>query len=242
MVVVADGMGGGQFGEVASNIVITELKNWFENLTQEQKKCYYTGIANLQENLLDEILLNVQSKIQYDTLYSGGTTLVCALVGEKDTMIANIGDSRAYKVLNGKIIQLSREDAIAQSYLENGNFDTKEISRFYNYSNILSQCLGMNNRELNYPSVEIIKNTDYDMILLFTDGVTDCLSDEDIAIVCRTTDKKYLTKKIVEKALMHDSLLPEEYCDDAELTGYIPAGKDNATAAAIISSDDSLER
>jgi len=122
--------------------------------------------------------------------------------------------------------------------LQEGKTPTKEASRFDEESNILLQCLGMDRRNLNKPNIEILPNNEYDMLLLFTDGVTDCLSDEDIAVVCRTTDKKLLSQKIVEKALSHDSVKPEEYSDYTHLKHYIPGGKDNSTAVVIISERD----
>lgn len=233
MVVVADGMGGWQNGEVASNKVICELRDWFENLTDEQKKAFDMGIGALKEELIHKIGIDIQSKIEV-----GGTTIVCALVGKSETMIANIGDSRAYQVKDGKLLQVSREDTVAWRNFENGLNPTKEVTRFDSSSNELLQCLGMNNRDLIRPHVEIIPNQEYDMLLLFTDGVTDCLSDEDIAVVCRTTDKKLLSKKIVEKALKHDSVEPEEYSEFTHLNQYIPGGKDNTTAAVIFPDDE----
>lgn len=242
MMVVADGVGGCDFGEVASYIVIKELKNWFENLSENQKKCYYTGIEGLQEDLIDEIELKIQPSVVYETLNRGASTLVCAIVGKKNTLVANEGDSRAYVVKNGKLMQVSREDTVAQENLESGKTPNKEASRFDKDANQILQCIGMNRNELIRPNIKIIDNKDYDMILLFTDGVTDCLSDEDIAVACKTTDRKELANKIVEKAIKHDSIIADENVDYVHLNSYIPGGKDNTTAAIYIRKDDEEER
>lgn len=235
MMVVADGVGGVDYGEVASHIIIKELKEWFEGLSEDEKKCFYTGIEGLKENLLDEIILKIHSKVREETSYVGGSTLVCAIVGEKNTLVANVGDSRAYIVKNGKLAQVSREDTVAQENLDKGKTPDKEASRFDREAHCILQCIGMSRDDLIRPNVEIIDNKDYDMLLLFTDGVTDCLSDEDIAVACRTTDKKELTNKIVEKAIKHDSIRPEEYEDYNHLSQlYIPGGKDNTTAAVYM--------
>ena len=152
--------------------------------------------------------------------------------------MVNVGDSRAYKVKDGKILQISREDTIAQEHLDKGITPSKEVARFDRKSNVLLQCLGMNRNELVYPHTEILSNQEYDMLLLFTDGVTDCLSDEDIAVVCRTTDKKILSKKIVEKAMSHDSIAPDEFMEYSDLHSYIPGGKDNTTNVVILPERD----
>lgn len=231
MMVVADGMGGQIGGEIASNVIIQKLKNWFEELSIDKKKYYYNSIENIKTDLINEIELKIQPSVEYETWKQGGSTLVCAIIGKNDTIIANVGDSRAYIAKNGKLIQLSREDTVAQKHLENGIIPTKEASRFDQESNILLQSIGMNRRNLKHPHTQIIKNDDYDLLLLFTDGVTDCLSDDDIITVCKKTDKSELAKKIVEKAIRHDSIEPEEYSDYANLNLYIPGGKDNATVA-----------
>ena len=155
-------------------------------------------------------------------------------MGEKDTLIANIGDSRAYIINDGKLKQVSREDTVAQQNLEKGYTPNKEASRFDQRSNEITQCIGMDRKDLNHPHIEIIDNKDYDMLVLFSDGVTDCLSDEDIAIVCRNSDRKDFAKKIVEKAIRHDSIRPEEYANYDNLNSYIPGGKDNTTAVAYV--------
>lgn len=231
MMVVADGMGGCSSGEVASDVIITRLKGWFENLTESERECFKNSVGGLKESLLDEIELKVQPAVEAETWEQGGSTLVCAIIGENDTLIANVGDSRAYIAKDGKLLQISREDTEAQRHLEEGIIPTKEASRFDQESNILRQSIGMDRRRLEHPYTQVIKNSDYDLLLLFTDGVTDCLSDEDIVAVCKTSDKSELARKIVEKAIRHDSVVPEEYMDYSGLNLYIPGGKDNATAA-----------
>ena len=234
MIAVADGMGGCENGEIASDITINKLKEWFENLDEEKKKYFHTGVFGLKDELQELIEKDIQIQVEYQTRYLGGTTLVCAIVGEKDTLIANIGDSRAYIINDGKLKQVSREDTVAQQNLEKGYTPNKEASRFDQRSNEITQCIGMDRKDLNHPHIEIIDNKDYDMLVLFSDGVTDCLSDEDIAIVCRNSDRKDFAKKIVEKAIRHDSIRPEEYANYDNLNSYIPGGKDNTTAVAYV--------
>ena len=67
MAVVADGMGGWINGEAASSMAVMELKDWFENLSQEQRQCYFTGIGGLKEVLLQEIGIKLQQRIAEET-------------------------------------------------------------------------------------------------------------------------------------------------------------------------------
>lgn len=244
MMVVADGMGGEEKGEVASNTIVFELKNWFEKLSEEKKKSYFESISNIEKDLLNEIEQKVQPLVESATWQLGGSTLVCAIIGKEETLIANVGDSRAY-IVNGKeLTQISREDTVAEEHLEKGIVPTKEAARFDEESNILLQSIGMNRNQLKCPHTKIIKNTDYDLLLLLTDGVTDCLSDDDILAICKTTDRAKLAQKIVEKAIRHDSIIPEKYEEYNGLHQYIPGGKDNTTAGVYLQNQntDELER
>ena len=241
MIAVADGVGGEQYGEIASDSIVNKLKEWFENINKNQKQDYYENIALLKESLQEFIENDIQLEVQEKTSKVGASTLVCALVGKNNTLVVNVGDSRAYLAKDGKLIQISREDTAAQENFENGKTPSKEATRFDKESNCILQCLGMNKRDLKHPNTVIINNNDYDMLLLFSDGVTDCLSEEDIAVVCRTTDKKELANKIVEKAISHDSILEEDMQDYCNLSLYIPGGKDNTTAALYVKNKDENE-
>lgn len=242
MMVLADGMGGRENGEIASDVVVTKLKEWFDNLNPKQIECYHTGVEGLQVGLQDIIERELQIEVEYQTGKLGGTTLVCAIVGEKDTIIANIGDSRAYIIKNGRLKQLSREDTVAQRNLEKGKTKSKEASRFDSRANQLTQVIGMSRKDLNHPHFEIINNDEYDMIVLFSDGVTDCLSDEDIAVICRNSDRKKFAKKIVEKAMEHDSIRTEEIEKQFERSIdsniLILGGKDNTSAVVGFNNRD----
>lgn len=234
MIVLADGIGGGKNGEIASDVVVTKLKEWFDNLTPKQMKCYHTGLVGLQAGLQDNIERELQIEVEYQTGKLGGTTLVCAIFGENDTLIANVGDSRAYIVKDGRLIQISREDTVAKRNLEEGKTKSKEASRFDSRANELTQAIGMSRKDLKHPHFEIINNDEYDMIVLFSDGVTDCLSDEDIAVICRKSNRKDFAKKIVEKAMKHDSIRTEEIEKQFERSidsnVLILGGKDNTSA------------
>ena len=187
--------------------------------------------------------LNILWYYLNETSYCGGSTFVCAIIGKSDTLIANIGDSRAYIIKDGKLKQISKDDTVAQRNLEKGITPNKEAARFDRESNELTQCIGMNRRNLKHPHFETINNKEYDMLLLFSDGVTDCLSDEDIAVVCKNSNRKEVARKIVEKAIRHDSIEPEEFKDYENLEIYIPGGKDNTTAAIYApKKDDEIER
>ena len=99
---------------------------------------------------------------------------------------------------------------MTQQKLELGMLPNKDIARFDPQSSRILQSIGIDDGRLPEPYVVILDNDSYDILLLLSDGVSDCLSDEDIIAVCKNTDRSELAKRIVEKALRHDSILPDE--------------------------------
>ena len=232
MMVVADGMGGEQKGEIASNVLINGLKRWFENLSDEEKDFFYTGVANFQDCLNKKI--NEISEQIANILYGlGGTTLVCAIIGENDTLITNVGDSRAYVIQNGRLKQVTIDDAIVQEEMEKGNIPNKDAMRFHREAAGITECVGMGKIESIHSTV--LNNHDYDMLLLFSDGVTDCLSENDIAVICKNADRKKIAQILVKKSIEHDSIAPDELIENyVDFNIYIPGGKDNSTTAIYL--------
>ena len=107
--------------------------------------------------------------------------------------------------------------------------------RFHARSNEITQCLGG-----SYPPdvhSGIMSNDSYDMIIIASDGVTDCLSDEQIAVITRNTDDSCVAKQLVKTALEHRSIRPRYLDGDRQYYDSIPGGKDNTTAAVFVKKD-----
>jgi len=122
LLAVADGVGGRESGEVASNFTISVLEKWFYNLPEETinntKKLskYLTNIIKCINNCLYVIK-------SYRT--GCATTLTCAVINERKTIIANVGDSRAYIVKENNLHQVTKDDSLVWNYFEQG-----ELTRF----------------------------------------------------------------------------------------------------------------
>ncbi len=225
LLAVADGVGGSAKGEYASNFVIQELEKWFLN---EDIKTFNSSM--LLSKKLHNIIQNINKKL-YDAEYNKsqcGTTLTCAVVGFKTTIIANIGDSRAYAVTNDDIKQLTRDDSIVWEYYEHGEI-TKDEIRFHVFNNIITKCIG-HHEECN-PTILKVNNDSYNGLLLVTDGVTDCLSDEKIKFLVVRKHHRYIVNQIINEAVYHHQR--NEIRND-DLLQDVPNGKDNATAVLFL--------
>lgn len=222
LLAVADGIGGCSKGEFASNFVIKSLEYWF---LHESIDNFNSTIIVAQQLYKTIIHIN-------NTLYSHeynkskcGTTLTCAIVAKDDTIIANIGDSRAYAIMGNEIKQLTKDDSIVWYYYEQGKL-TKDELRFHCQNALITKCIG--HAYNTKPTILKLKNNKYAGLLLLTDGVTDCLSDDKIKFIVDTNNNKDVAQKLITEAVYHKQ-------NDTIPAGIqfnnIRNGKDNASVA-----------
>lgn len=229
LLAVADGMGGLKAGEEVSNYVIRQLSIWFQNIS----KNLYQNPERVKE-MLHQLVIKINQEVYEKYHDKAGSTLVAGVVTEKETIIVNVGDSRAYTIKDGSL-SLNTEDN-SKVWLEMRDQVRKEKRlptlrdidnlRFAEGNNLITKCIG---QESLFPSIYSIKN-DYDKLLLFSDGVHDLLSSDDIRIIATTTKAEDITKALVDLAISKDA----ENIINGQLMNQVPAGKDNTTAAAYI--------
>ena len=240
MIAVSDGVGGFLGGDIASNHVVYRLIYWFESLDKD----LYTNMQKVEESLeymLDTVFDDL--KIKYDI----ETTLSAAIIGENETLIANIGDSRIYTVQNNILKQETRDDSEVQELLEDEVIVDKELMRFSHGSNELNRALSnIYKDEINY---KVINNT-YDKIIATSDGVTDCLSHKELENIINQAKQDEIANDIINSALTnnsnindiikslpkHKKKLVEEIEERIKEDYYqtIEGGKDNACVAVYV--------
>ena len=116
----------------------------------------------------------------------------------------------------------------------------KDLLRFHVDSNKITAAMGVD--RMPKPIIKFARflNNSYKSLMLFSDGVTDCLSDAQLMAITKSTSPKDLAKAIVDKALTTESKLEDsklgEWYNDYDLV--IPAGKDNTTAAVYHNTDE----
>ncbi len=222
LLAVADGVGGCSKGEFASHFVIKSLEYWFVhekidtfNLTMTAAQKLYKTIININ-NILYTREFN-KSKC--------GTTLTCAIVAKDDTIIANVGDSRAYAIINNEIKQLTKDDSIVWYYYEQGKL-TKDELRFHCQNSLITKCIG--HAYNTKPTILKLTNNKYAGLLLLTDGVTDCLSDEKIKFIVDKNNSKDIAQKLINEAVYHKQ---SDTVPQGIQFNNIRNGKDNASVA-----------
>ena len=194
---VADGMGGHEAGEVASALVVEAVEN-------EIKK----GSV-----LADSIQFSHQSVLDNAAEGKGasgmGSTVVALQkTGNNNYQVGWVGDSRAYLWTqkteeSGDLQQLSTDHSYVQALLQSGAISEEDLETHPD-KNIITQCLG--SLELKQVKVDTIDGEwqENQKILLCSDGLTDELSDSDIAtILNESIDSNVVIDLLIEESLKH---------------------------------------
>ncbi len=217
LLIVADGVGGAKNGDLASNITVTEMYFWFQDLNKNDLNNFQIEF----NKFLDKLDMTVKRKS-----YGGGSTLVAAFTDEEKALLFNIGDSRGYIYNNEELKQVTNDDSYAQRMYETGKIKDNEEMRFYKKSNIITSYLGINYNKLINVKFHEIDKKDIEKIFLCSDGVSDCISKQTFEDIVKTSNNP--CKDIINHVLTTDSFYP--YISP-EYDTIIKAGKDNATLA-----------
>ncbi len=200
LLVVADGMGGANAGEIASALAVETIKQTFDGLAIEE---------NLQENQIQEYLQQailaahhaIVAASNQNPAYAGmGTTVVVAWVFQQRAVFGWVGDSRAYVYRKGSGLQLLTDDhSLVWELVKAGKLTPDEADVHPN-NNIITQSLG---NEAQPPAPEFTSCTlqPADRLLLCSDGLNNMLSHKSIEkIVGEGGDLTKACQKLIQYA------------------------------------------
>jgi serine/threonine protein phosphatase PrpC len=198
---VADGVGGGESGEEASQ---TALEVAMQYLTRSTD-CYYRGDGSealFINALQDAVMTCHQAVLARAKEIAGGKTMATTLTLWMGVWpwyyLVQVGDSRYYLYRDGKLTQVTRDQTIAQDLLDQGVF-TRAMAARSQYSNVLSSALG---GDTAAPVVTRMRADWNNVHLLCTDGLTRHVSDERIAErLAAMTSAKSVCEQLVQDAL-----------------------------------------
>jgi len=176
--IVADGMGGHQFGEVASNAAIRTVAGYV-------LRKFHSYLFQIKTDTMDEsfqeIMLGAvneaQKAIQREAPGSG-TTLTAALVLGQQITVAHVGDSRAYFVYpDGRIETITRDHSLVKRLEELGHISAEEAEN-YPHRNVLYRALGQG--EILEPDIFTLAFPQPGYLMLCSDGLWGVVSEQDI--------------------------------------------------------------
>lgn len=195
--VLADGMGGHRAGEIASHEAVDFLCLFLKESIK--KKLSTNETIDLLYNAIQKTNKEIYNlSHSHDELKGMGTTLCCLLFQEKVVIYANVGDSRIYRLRDGKLIQMTKDHSLLRELIDNGEVNENQITSFL-YKGIITRAIGTEEEvEPFVDSDEVHKN---DIYFMCTDGLSDMLSHQDIEeILNQPVDLQAKAAALVEKA------------------------------------------
>lgn len=189
IVVLADGMGGYQAGEVASEIavktIIQETTKPLRQLTQHEiSENYYQYLRELLEQaVLRANQMIYQTAEEQANCRGMGTTVVAAIFHLGFISIAHVGDSRLYRFRHQQLQQMTIDHSVLQELIDCGFF-TPQQARHAPNRNLVTRALGVG--QIVNVDVQQYKVDKDDIYLFCSDGLNDMLEDEEIQAILRT--------------------------------------------------------
>jgi PPM family protein phosphatase len=167
---VADGMGGAQAGEVASRLTATAFREYHEAdaLPPDERL----------QSIIQEANRRIYERARADSDASGmGTTVTAALLTGGRVTLGHVGDSRAYRIRDGELEQLTEDHSLVADLMRSGRL-TPEEAEAHPQRSVITRALGTD------PEVDIdtlsVEAEPGDVFLLCSDGLTTMVGDEDI--------------------------------------------------------------
>jgi serine/threonine protein phosphatase PrpC len=212
LLALSDGMGGHQAGEIASALVL-------ESLQAAMQMAAKGAIHEQLEEAVQRANLTVMQAARTENRRGMGATLTAVFVRGTEAYIAEVGDSRAYLLRNGRLRQITRDQSLVQLMVDHGVMSPEEAKRSAS-KNVILQAMGLAaDVRVAIARLELRRN---DRFLLCSDGVTNEVSDDEL--------KETLTGS-----------KPRAACDTMIALANERGGRDNATVIVADVRGEGLE-
>lgn len=203
LLLVCDGMGGQNYGELASRLTRDIIAEEFE------KKPRLPGVF-LERVWLRSVVKKANTLVYNESkrnpMYKGmGTTLTICLVSKTSITIGQVGDSRAYMLIDNKLCQITEDQTYVAYLYRSGQISESEL-KTHPKRHVLLNALGV------YPSLSIdifTKKYEGQPLLLCSDGLYNSVNPNDIESIIRLDD------------------LPQQKCDELVSLANANGGSDN---------------
>ncbi len=190
LVILADGMGGYNAGEVASGLATSFLASAFETSffdqpVSRQSETDGPSFAHrcLQENIGKANTAIYNAAVSDSEYFGMGTTLVMAVFHDNRVTVAHIGDSRLYRLRDDALCAVTRDHSLLQEQIDSGLISAAE-ARFSQNKNLVTRALGV--EPLVDPEINEYPVLPGDVYLFCSDGLNDMVPDDEIQLVLQT--------------------------------------------------------
>lgn len=200
VVVLADGMGGCQAGEVASAMAVKTVTEELSKTLSSKTFQANHYVTHLLEQAIIKANQVIYEAAEQQVRYQGmGTTIVAAIFHKDRVSVAHVGDSRLYRLRNNALKQITTDHSVLQELIDS-NLYAPEHARHYPNKNLITRALGVNEMvNVDTQEVEVLLD---DIYLLCSDGLNDMLEDDDIFAILtdNQTNLAEATQKLIEAA------------------------------------------
>ncbi len=223
LVVVADGMGGHQAGDVASQITIREVTAHVEGTVGEDpRERLYVGIEQAHAAVRAHA-------VKAGTLDMGCTVVAC-FVQDSVAHVAHVGDSRLYLIRQGRVSWVTKDHTRVRFLVDAGLLSEADAED-HPESNVITRAVGHDPADLDGGFVVDVRNVpiqlmDGDSLLLCSDGLYDMVPDHEILSILADRCVKETVDLLVDRA------------NESDRFGNQPGGYDNITVALLQIGED----
>ena len=187
LAVLADGMGGYNAGEVASNMatsfIRTELGRWLREASSQASDA---EVRRAMDICVDNANRAIYNAANSNPQYAGmGTTLVVGVFRDDRLLLGHVGDSRCYRLRAGKLQQITRDHSLLQEQIDAGLI-TPEQAAFSANKNLVTRAVGVEDSVLLETHQHDVQAGD--VYLMCSDGLSDMLDDPGISQVLQAHD------------------------------------------------------
>ncbi len=187
LILILDGMGGHQAGEVASRLAMDTISSFYKEHcggsadssdifdSYDQRFTYHTNLLRQATFIANRVIL--EKSLENPELVGMGSTLAGMAIHDFTVSLVNVGDSRMYLIRNGLMEQISKDHTLAEDQVERGIMTRDEV-RDSQLRHILSSVIGVDPRiRVHMDELTVFPG---DMFLLCSDGLTAVMSDPEI--------------------------------------------------------------
>jgi protein phosphatase len=193
LLLVCDGMGGHKGGEIASRLTVETISNYFEKLNDSY------NISEEINKSLEAANTSIILKAKEDPeLNDMGSTVVLVLVKDGLAYYTSLGDSRIYKIRDGVLQQITKDNSLVQQMVDS-NIITEDEAKVHPKKNVITKALGTND-ELEPEFYEPFKLQVNDKLILCSDGLTAHVDEEEIFQLSENNPPQEAAQKLVELA------------------------------------------
>jgi len=198
LLIVADGMGGHNAGDIASFVAVNTAADVIRRVERDSKN----ELSNEEKiyKAFFEANLRIYNMAQQEEKYNGmGTTMTLALLSHEEAVIGHVGDSRAYLFRGDELIQVTHDHSLVEELVKNGSI-TADEALHHPQKHYITRSLGTGQHvEIDIFNISLKPE---DMLLLCSDGLVDCVSEEKIKEVLSTKAPcAQLAEQLIEIAI-----------------------------------------